>query len=155
LDNTDGDLADERESQSGLEALQLLAFHLCQEGRDAEAESALRALGKKYRCAHDLARRCLSRAATCGRKAGLTACTAWLAMDTHVRCDIAGANACTLLIVAWSSRSCGTCAQAELRGAVLQPAVGNADQRPRRQQQTRAHTGRSIATAHAGSDAGV
>jgi tetratricopeptide (TPR) repeat protein len=39
----------ERESDSGLQALQMLGLHLCQEGREEEARGALRALGKLYR----------------------------------------------------------------------------------------------------------
>jgi tetratricopeptide (TPR) repeat protein len=40
---------DERESDSGLQALQMLGLHLYQEGREEEARGALRALGKLYR----------------------------------------------------------------------------------------------------------
>jgi tetratricopeptide (TPR) repeat protein len=40
---------DERESDSCLQALQMLGLHLCQEGREEEARGALRALGKLYR----------------------------------------------------------------------------------------------------------
>ena len=38
-----------REQDVGLQALEKLGLHLCQEGRDDEAQAALKALGKQYR----------------------------------------------------------------------------------------------------------